>query len=67
MPTAAVGLITDPTHAEAIVANGRADAVLLGRAAMREPNWPLRAAHALGVRPEDAPYAPARWRSHYQR
>ena len=67
MPTAAVGLITDPTHAEAIVANGRADAVLLGRAAMREPNWPLRAAHSLGVRPEDAPYAPARWRSHYQR
>ena len=65
MPTAAVGLITDPTHAEAILANGRADAVLLGRASLRDPNWPLRAANALGVRPEDAPYAPARWRSHW--
>jgi 2,4-dienoyl-CoA reductase-like NADH-dependent reductase (Old Yellow Enzyme family) len=47
--TGAVGLITEPKQAEAIVASGQADAVLLGRALLRDPHWPLAAAHALGV------------------
>jgi len=48
IPTAAVGLITDPVQANAIVAQGEADLVLLGRELLRNPYWPLRAAAALG-------------------
>ncbi|MGE5125686.1 MAG: NADH:flavin oxidoreductase/NADH oxidase [Betaproteobacteria bacterium] len=47
--TGAVGLITEPAQAEAIVAEGRADVVLLARALLRDPYWPLHAARALGV------------------
>jgi 2,4-dienoyl-CoA reductase-like NADH-dependent reductase (Old Yellow Enzyme family) len=50
--TGAVGMITEPTHAAEIVANGRADVVLLARALLADPGWPLRAAKALGVKPE---------------
>ena len=49
LPTAAVGLITEPAQAEAIVANGEADLVLVGREILRNPYWPLQAAQALGV------------------
>ena len=56
--TAAAGLITDPRQAEAIVSGEEADAVMLGRAALREPHWPQRAAHDLGLSIEQAPYAP---------
>ena len=49
--TGAVGLITEPTHAAEIIANGRADIVLLARALLADPAWPLRAAKALGVKP----------------
>ena len=45
----AVGLITSPQQAEAVVADGDADVVLLARAALREPAWPQRAAAELGV------------------
>jgi 2,4-dienoyl-CoA reductase-like NADH-dependent reductase (Old Yellow Enzyme family) len=48
--TGAVGLITEPAQAEAIVAGGQADVVLLARELLRDPYWPLRAARALGVR-----------------
>jgi len=50
--TGAVGLITEPTHAAEIVANGRADVVLLARAVLADPAWPLKAAKTLGVKPE---------------
>ncbi len=56
VPAGAVGLISEPAQAEKIVANGEADVVLLARAALREPAWPLRAAHELGVPVEDAPW-----------
>jgi 2,4-dienoyl-CoA reductase-like NADH-dependent reductase (Old Yellow Enzyme family) len=46
--TATVGMITEPTHADEIVRNGRADLVLLARALLRDAEWPLRAARALG-------------------
>lgn len=51
LPTAAVGLITEPAQAEAIVASGQADLVLLGRALLREPYWPIRAARELHAPP----------------
>jgi len=47
--TSAVGLITQPEQANGILATGQADLILLGRALLREPYWPLRAAAALGV------------------
>lgn len=49
IPTAAVGLITAPTHAESIVAGGDADAVLLARELLRNPYWTLDAARTLGA------------------
>lgn len=48
--TSAVGLITDAAQAEQIVADGSADMVLLARELLRNPRWPLAAAHALGAR-----------------
>jgi 2,4-dienoyl-CoA reductase-like NADH-dependent reductase (Old Yellow Enzyme family) len=48
IPTAAVGLISDPAQANAIIAQGEADLVLLGRELLRYPYWPLHAAAALG-------------------
>jgi 2,4-dienoyl-CoA reductase-like NADH-dependent reductase (Old Yellow Enzyme family) len=48
IPTGAVGLITEPAHAEEIVKNGQADVVLLARALLRDPHWALRAAAELG-------------------
>ena len=56
IPTGAVGLITEPAQAQAILDEGSADVVLLARAALREPAWPLRAAHELGIPAADAPY-----------
>jgi 2,4-dienoyl-CoA reductase-like NADH-dependent reductase (Old Yellow Enzyme family) len=47
--TGAVGLVTEAEQAEAIVASGQADAVLLARALLRDPYWPLGAAKALGA------------------
>ncbi|WP_127792959.1 NADH:flavin oxidoreductase/NADH oxidase [Agromyces sp. LHK192] len=45
----AVGRITTPEHAERIVASGDADAVMLGKAMMRDPHFALRAAFELGA------------------
>jgi 2,4-dienoyl-CoA reductase-like NADH-dependent reductase (Old Yellow Enzyme family) len=60
MATAAVGLITEPAQAEAIVASGQADVVLLARELLRDPHWPLHAAKELGVKVElPAQYARA--------
>ncbi|ACM57690.1 NADH:flavin oxidoreductase/NADH oxidase [Halorubrum lacusprofundi] len=49
VPVAAVGGITEPTHADALVRNERADLVALGREMLRHPYWPLEAAHELGA------------------
>lgn len=64
LPTAAVGLITEPAQAEQVLATGDADVVLIGRAALHDPNWPLHAARALGVTPEAG--GPA-WPVQYER
>ncbi|MFD4576659.1 NADH:flavin oxidoreductase/NADH oxidase [Streptomyces sp. NPDC058417] len=49
MPAAAVGLITGTEQAEKILANGEADAVLLGRELLRNPSWPRQAARETGA------------------
>ena len=50
IPTIAVGLITDPHHAESIIAKGDADAVALARGMLYNPRWPWHAAEALGAK-----------------
>jgi 2,4-dienoyl-CoA reductase-like NADH-dependent reductase (Old Yellow Enzyme family) len=50
LPTIAVGLITEPEQAEAIIAGGEADAVSLARAMLYDPRWPWHAAAKLGAR-----------------
>lgn len=60
--TAAVGLITQAKQADAIVASGQADLVLLARELLRDPYWPAHAARELGVPktvPPPAQYARA--------
>jgi len=46
--TGAVGLITQAEQADEIIKNGEADMVLLARELLRDPYFPLRAAHKLG-------------------
>ncbi len=48
--TAAVGMITEPAQAEAILQESRADAIFMARGFLRDPYWPLHAARALGVK-----------------
>lgn len=50
--TQAVGLITHPKQAEAILQNGQADLIAIGREALYDPSWPRHAARALGVDPD---------------
>ena len=45
--TMAVGLITDPHQAEAVLADGHADLVAMARELMIHADWPLRAAREL--------------------
>ena len=59
IPTAAVGMITEPAQADAIVAEGKADLVLLARELLRDPYWPVHAAIALAE--------PASWPAQYLR
>lgn len=59
IPTSAVGLITAPAQADAVVQSGEADLVALGRELLRHPHWPLYAAANLG--------AEMNWPDQYQR
>lgn len=47
--TGAVGLITSPQQAEAILLQEQADAVFLARELLRDPYWPRHAAKTLGA------------------
>ena len=46
--TAAVGMITEARQADEIIRSGQAELVLMARAFLRDPNWPLHAARTLG-------------------
>jgi 2,4-dienoyl-CoA reductase-like NADH-dependent reductase (Old Yellow Enzyme family) len=48
--TAAVGMITEPQQAEAIIAEGKGDMVFMAREALRDPYFPVHAARELGKR-----------------
>jgi len=58
VPASAVGLITEARQAADIVDSGRADAVMLARELLRDPNFALRAAGELGV---DVDYWPPQY------
>ena len=51
-PVAVVGQITTGQQAEEILQRGNVDVIMIGRAELRDPMWPLRAAHELGVEVE---------------
>jgi 2,4-dienoyl-CoA reductase-like NADH-dependent reductase (Old Yellow Enzyme family) len=57
--TGAVGLIYSPDMAEQIVANGQADLIIMARAMLNDPYWPLHAAKALKAK--------IPWPSQYER
>ena len=48
-PVAVVGQITTGAQAEEILQRGTVEVIMIGRAELRDPMWPLRAAHELGV------------------
>jgi 2,4-dienoyl-CoA reductase-like NADH-dependent reductase (Old Yellow Enzyme family) len=48
-PVSAVGQITDAQQAEKILQSGKVDVILIARASLRDPYWPLRAAAELGA------------------
>ncbi len=60
IPTIAVGLITDPLHAEDIISTGKSDMVALGRGILYNPRWPWHAADRLGA---SVCTAPQYWKS----
>jgi 2,4-dienoyl-CoA reductase-like NADH-dependent reductase (Old Yellow Enzyme family) len=63
-PVSAVGQITDPHQAEQILQSGKVDVILIARASLRDPYWPLRAAAELGAEvqwPEQ--YSRGKWPS----
>jgi 2,4-dienoyl-CoA reductase-like NADH-dependent reductase (Old Yellow Enzyme family) len=49
IPTGAVGLITEPRQAEEILQRGEADAIVMARAFLKDPYWPLHAAQELSA------------------
>jgi len=63
MPTAAVGLITEPFQAEHILVTGQADVVLIGRESLRNPNFP---SHAAQVLRHKAPPTPIQYHRAYR-
>jgi 2,4-dienoyl-CoA reductase-like NADH-dependent reductase (Old Yellow Enzyme family) len=55
IPVVAVGLITEPEQAEAIVGTGDADMVALARGVLYDPRWPWHAAAQLGGKVQAPP------------
>jgi 2,4-dienoyl-CoA reductase-like NADH-dependent reductase (Old Yellow Enzyme family) len=59
-------MITTVEEAEAIITTGSADAVMLGRELLRNPNWALNALSQLQARsPEVEPEIATRWPNQY--
>jgi 2,4-dienoyl-CoA reductase-like NADH-dependent reductase (Old Yellow Enzyme family) len=55
--TMVVGIIVDTHQAEAIVANGEADLVAIGHAALNNPNFAFHAQQVLNAAEPDAPFS----------
>lgn len=59
----AVGMITEAAQAEQVLVTGAADGVSIGRAALKNPNWPALAASILGEPRDNIPFATQYWRA----
>ena len=57
--TGAVGLITTPQQAEKVLNNNEADLIFIARESLRDPNFPVHAAHVL--------HAEIKWPVQYER
>lgn len=55
-PVSAVGMITTASQAEEILQKGIVDVVMIGRAALRDPYWPIRASKELGETLDYVPF-----------
>jgi 2,4-dienoyl-CoA reductase-like NADH-dependent reductase (Old Yellow Enzyme family) len=60
IPTGVVGLITEPRHAESLIADGAADLICLARAMLKDAYGPRHAAEVLGA--ENAVAIPVQYR-----
>ena len=56
LPVIAVGLITEPDHAEAIVRDGDADLIAVARGILYDARWPGHAAAKRGARVKAPPH-----------
>jgi 2,4-dienoyl-CoA reductase-like NADH-dependent reductase (Old Yellow Enzyme family) len=63
VPVSAVGQITEAAQAEGILQGEKVEVIMIGRAGLRDPYWPLRAAHELGVEIDYWPinYSRGKW------
>jgi 2,4-dienoyl-CoA reductase-like NADH-dependent reductase (Old Yellow Enzyme family) len=60
--TGAVGMITEPKQADEIIQEGEADLIIMAREFLRDPHFPLRAAHVLGQETKwPVQYERAKW------
>ena len=69
LPVASSWGMDDPHAAEAVVARGQVDLVMVGRAHLANPHWPYAAAQALGLAKEAPwllPPSYAHWLARYQ-
>ena len=55
MATGAVGLIHSPVQAGQILAHGQADIIVMARALLNDPYWPMHAAKVLKAKFKWAP------------
>jgi 2,4-dienoyl-CoA reductase-like NADH-dependent reductase (Old Yellow Enzyme family) len=65
VPVSAVGQITEGAQAQQILDSGVIDAVCIGRQAFRDPHWPLRVGHELGIDRDALPYPPSYLRGRF--
>lgn len=63
--TGAVGMITEPQQAEAILKQGCADLVVVARELLREPYWPIKAAEELNS--SSSPQIPVQYQRAFSR
>jgi len=55
LTTIAVGLITDPQHANGLIEAGDADLIAMARAMLYDPRWPWHAAAELNAKVDGPP------------
>lgn len=57
--------VGNPSQAEQVLVTGAAGGVSIGRAALKNPNWPAVAAAELGVARDQVPFAAQYWPAHW--